>query len=123
LPVFQRLHSLENSLPSDLRREWFAWQQYGQGVAIAFAALLVWSLAPAQRRRLFDLALAVVIAEAVSNAGKMLLSRPRPRPELMDPRTIPGPWGVYPIEVGGQWKLLHGWERGAGPDLWSLPSS
>ncbi|MFN7020184.1 MAG: phosphatase PAP2 family protein [Phycisphaerales bacterium] len=125
LRIFEALRGLEARLPSDLRREWFAWQQYGQGVAIGFTALLLWTLAPRLRRRLLDLGLAVAAAQAVSTIGKMLVGRPRPRPDFMDPGTFLGPFGVYPIRVADQWRLVHAWEtsRGAGADLWSMPSS
>lgn len=123
--LFEALRGLEARLPGDLKREWFAWQQYGQGLAIGFAALLVWTLAPTLRRRLLDLGLAVAAAQAASTAGKMLVGRPRPRPDFMDPDTFLGPFGVYPIRVADQWRLVHAWEtwRGAGADLWSMPSS
>lgn len=125
LAIFEAARALEKKLPSDLRREWFGWQQYGQGVAIGVTALLVWVLAPARRRRLLDLGLALAIAQVASSAGKMLIGRPRPRDAVMDPNSIPGPWGVYPIRVNGEWRLVHGWETslGANADVWSMPSS
>jgi len=128
LELFELARRLERALPSDLRREWFAWQQYGQGVAIIFTALLIWTLSPIHRRRLLDLALALAIAQLCSTAGKMLIARPRPRESLMDPHSFPGPWGVYPVEVKGSgqsvWRLAHGWDRASGSsDLWSMPSS
>lgn len=125
LPIFQALSGWGEQLRGDLRREWFAWQQYGQGVAIAVTALLIALLDPARRRRLLDLALAVAIAQVVSSGGKMLVGRPRPRPEFMDPHSFPGPWGVYPVMHDGRWTLVHAWDRGAGAtaDLWSMPSS
>ncbi|MCC6322178.1 MAG: phosphatase PAP2 family protein [Phycisphaerales bacterium] len=125
LRLFETMRRIETALPSDLRREWSAWQQYGQGVAVVFTALLIWSLAPAKRRRLLDLGLSVALAQLVSSVFKMLIGRPRPRPDLMDPDTFPGPFGLYPLKIDGQWRLLHGWEvwNGAGADMWSMPSS
>jgi membrane-associated phospholipid phosphatase len=115
-------------LSGDWRRELEAWQQYGQGVFIAVLVIAVW-LTDARpfyrRRRLLDLGLALVIAEIVSTAGKMLIGRPRPRPWFNDPETFLTPWGVYPIKMDGGWKLVHAWDTraGAGADLWSMPSS
>lgn len=125
LRLFESLSAWGQSLGGDIRREWFAWQQYGQGLAVIVCALLVWLLDRARRRRLLDLGLAVAVAQAASTAGKMLVGRPRPRPELMDPQSFPGPWGLYPIRHDGHWKLVHAWDRAAGAnaDLWSMPSS
>lgn len=125
LPLFQAMSGFGERLGGDLRREWFAWQQYGQGVAIIVIAMLIWSLDPGRRRRLADLALCVALAQLASSAGKMLIGRPRPRPQFMDPHTFPGPLGVYPVQRNGDWVLVHGWDRagGANADIWSMPSS
>lgn len=125
LPLFQAMSAFGDRLGGDLRREWFAWQQYGQGVAIVVIAALIWSLDPARRRRLADLALCVALAQLTSSAGKMLIGRPRPRPQFMDPESFPGPFGVYPVQRNGDWVLVHGWDRagGANADIWSMPSS
>lgn len=125
LAIFKAASSWGEQLGGDLRREWFAWQQYGQGAAIIITAMLIWSLDPARRRRLADLALCVALAQLASSAGKMLIGRPRPRPQFMDPSSFPGPLGVYPIQRDGQWTLVHVWDRAAGAnaDLWSMPSS
>ncbi len=125
LRILEHVSSVGASLGGDLRRELFAWQQYGQGFAIIVTALLIWLLDPPRRRRLLDLGLAVALAQVASSAGKMLIGRPRPRPEFMDPHSFPGPLGMYPIRVDGQWRLVHAWDRaaGAGADLWSMPSS
>ncbi len=125
LRLFQALSRWGQLLGGDVHREWFAWQQYGQGLAIVVTALLVWMLDPARRRRLLDLGLAVAVAQVMSSAGKVLVGRPRPRPDFMDPQSFPGPWGLYPIRVDGHWKLVHAWDRAAGAnaDLWSMPSS
>ncbi len=113
------------ALKGDISRELFAWQQYGQGVAIVVTVLIVWLQDPARRRRLLDLGLALLIAQVVSTAGKMLIGRPRPRPGFDDPNTFLTPWGEYPIVVHGKTVLVHAWDTraGAGTDLWSMPSS
>lgn len=125
LPLFQAIAGFGERLGGDLKREWFAWQQYGQGVAIIVITALIWSLDPGRRRRLADLALCIGLAQLASSAGKMLVGRPRPRPQFMDPHSFPGPLGVYPIERNGQWTLVHGWDKagGANADIWSMPSS
>ena len=117
---------LSHALSGDLRRELTAWQQYGQGLAIALAALAIWLLEPLRRRRLLDLALAIALAKLIAQAAKMLVGRPRPRPEFEDPTTFLGPWGEYPIILKDSTiKLVHAWDirAGAGTDLWSMPSS
>jgi len=116
---------LRESLHGDFRRELEAWQQYGQAIAIIVTALVLWLLDPARRRRLLDLGLAVVLAEAVSQSSKMLIGRPRPRPQFNDPTTFLSPWGEYPVMVGNHYKLVHAWDKSAGAntDLWSMPSS
>lgn len=124
-PLAQRAARIGASLKGDIARELFAWQQYGQGLAIAVVALVLWLQSPARRRRLLDLALALLIAQAVSTGGKMLIGRPRPRPDFDDPRTFLTPWGEYPILVRGEPRLVHAWDTAAGAsaDLWSMPSS
>jgi len=108
-------------LGGDLRRELETLQQFGQGSAIVLAMLLVWTLDPARRGRLWSYALAMLLTFAVLQPMKMLVARPRPK--FGDPGYVPGPFGSYPIdpEVG----VRHGWEMGSGisSDLWSMPSS
>lgn len=112
-------------LGGDIRRELQAWQQYGQGLALAVTALIIFLLDPKRRVRLLDLLLAVIIAQVAAQAGKMLIGRPRPREWYDDSNTFLGPLGEYPMRVKGEWKLLHAWDvpGGAGSDLWSMPSS
>lgn len=114
-----------STLKGDLRRELFAWQQYGQGVAIAVVALAIALVDVRNRFRLWDLALAVVLAKVTVQLAKMLIGRPRPREVFNDPHTFLGPWGQYPIFKDGQWRLVHAWDTssGAGSDLWAMPSS
>ena len=122
-PLAARASHLAASMPRDLRRELFAWQQYGQATAIIVAALIVWLLDPTRRRRLLDLVLALLIAQLVSTSAKLLIGRPRPRPEFNDPTTFLSPWGKYPITINGKPTLVHAWDTGANTDLWSMPSS
>jgi membrane-associated phospholipid phosphatase len=124
-PLSNAAARLAVSLKGDIARELFAWQQYGQGLAILVAVLIVWVQDPARRRRLLDLGLALLIAQVVSTGGKMLIGRPRPREEFNDPNTFLTPWGEYPIVVHGKTTLVHAWDTGAGAstDLWSMPSS
>lgn len=116
---------LARSLRGDLRRELFAWQQYGQGFSTIVIALAIWLGDPTRRRRLLDLLLALGIAQVVAQSMKMLIGRPRPRPQFEDPWTFLGPLGEYPIVVNGHAKLVHAWDTasGANTDLWSMPSS
>jgi membrane-associated phospholipid phosphatase len=115
----------KNTLRGDLHRELFAWQQYGQGVAIAVIALAIFLVDPRSRVRLWDLGLAVVLAKITVQLAKMFIGRPRPREIFDDPHTFLGPWGEYPIFKDGQWRLVHAWDtaNGAGTDLWAMPSS
>jgi membrane-associated phospholipid phosphatase len=128
-PFDARLHAaalrLAGALPGDLSRELQAWQQYGQGFALVVVAITIWLLDPARRRRLLDLGLALLVAQAISTGGKMLIGRPRPRPDFNDPATFFTPWGEYPIRIDGRPKLVHAWDTAAGAstDLWSMPSS
>lgn len=119
--IFDAARRLETALSGDLKREWQAWQQYGQGVCIGFSALLIWMLAPGRRRRLLDLGLAVAVAQVAATLGKMAVGRPRPRDSLLDAASFPGPWGAYPLPRNGGWELASGWTGGV--DLWSMPSS
>lgn len=112
----QRVH-----LGGDFRREFEAWQQYGQFTCSVLVALVVWVMDPGRRRRLADLAVAWLITCAAVVLSKGLIGRPRPR--LDDPYYFLGPLGQYPLgpEVG----IRHAWEVWAGvsSDLWSMPSS
>lgn len=126
--IHEAARGLEKSLPSDVRRELNAWQQYGQGFALAVVALLIWTLDRARRRRLLDLLAGVLIGQLVAQGGKLLVGRPRPRGVFADAGTILGPLGEYPVPDGaGGWRLTHAWEAaragGGGVDLWSMPSS
>lgn len=111
------------SLKGDVRREMFAWQQYGQGLFYLVLALVIWQADPLRRRRLLDLLLIVGLAKLVAQSAKMFIGRPRPRPYFSDPQTLLGPMGKYPVPTpDGSWRLVHAWQDGSA-DLWSMPSS
>lgn len=121
--VAHAANHLEHTLAGDIRREWFAWQQFGQGLALAVCAAIIWTLDPPRRRRLLDLGLAAGLTQLACQAGKVLVGRPRPRSYFDDPHTFLGPMGQYPVPAGapGEWKLASAMDAGA--DLWSMPSS
>ncbi|MBL8765078.1 MAG: phosphatase PAP2 family protein [Phycisphaerae bacterium] len=111
-------------LGGDVRRELEAAQQYGQLVSSLVAALAVFLLDRARRARLWDWALAAVLAALAYHALKLFIGRPRPKFE--DPAMILGPFGTYPLtRDDGSVVLRHAWEfwRGISSDLWSMPSS
>jgi membrane-associated phospholipid phosphatase len=109
------------AIGGDVRRELEAWGQYGAVGSIAVVAFIVYRLDPARRRRLLDLAAALLVAFIVVSAGKYLVGRPRPK--FDDPAIFPGPLGAYPL--GGGRGVAHGWEvwRAGTYDLASMPSS
>lgn len=118
-PISDRARALQ--LGGDLRREFEALQQFGQGASILLVCLLIWALDPKRCRRLLDYALAMGLTALAVLPMKMLAGRPRPK--FNDPQHFLGPLGVYPVndETG----LRHAWEVGSGisSDLWSMPSS
>jgi membrane-associated phospholipid phosphatase len=112
--------------PGDLRRELHAWQQFGQGAALVLTAIVVIRLEPKRWRRVLDLALAVLVGQLVTTGAKLLVGRPRPRPQFEDATSFLGPWGEYPIVLkDGSTRLVRAWDLagGATTDLWSMPSS
>jgi membrane-associated phospholipid phosphatase len=106
-------------LSGDLRREWESWQQFGAVGSLLFVSAAIFLLDRPRARRLLDLYATSLFALLIYNALKLGIGRPRPK--FDDPSTILGPWGAYPL--GPDKGVLHAWERGAGSDLWSLPSS
>jgi membrane-associated phospholipid phosphatase len=109
----------------DLRRELGAWQQFGALGSLLFTAAAIWLGDPARRRRLLDLVAAVAVGWSACSVLKVIVGRPRPRPEYRDPHTFLWPWGQYPVEVAdGQLVLMHGWDPRIAQtaDLWSMPS-
>lgn len=118
--------ALAEALPSDIRREWFAWQQYGQGLSLIVVVSVIALLDTKRWRRLLDLAAASVVAGVMYNVMKMGIGRPRPRTDWLDPYAFPGPWGMYPLsrtDAGGErYEVLKsGWSGYS--ELWSMPSS
>lgn len=99
-------------LSGDFRRELEALAQYGQGSATVLAAVAVWLLDPARRRRLIDWAAAAILVGVACVAMKMLIGRPRPL--LDDPHVLLGPWGMHPVPVRDgevtRTILAHAWE-------------
>ena len=111
------------NLGGDVRRELGAWQQFGALGSILVVSAVIWALDPARRRRLLDLALAAGATSLACLVLKMAISRPRPR--LEDAVTLPGPFGLYPVQTDGGVQLVSGWSSAAadGAQLWSAPSS
>ena len=113
-------------LGGDVRREFEALQQFGQGVSTVLIALVIWLQDPARRRRLADWGAALVVAMATVQVGKLLVGRPRPKYD--DPFYWLGPLGRYPVDrvvAGEPVGIRHAWEFWAGisSDLASMPSS
>jgi membrane-associated phospholipid phosphatase len=113
-------------LGGDLRREWSALQQFGQGTSIALIALVIFLLdrAPHRRTRLLDYGLALALVGVTVTAMKWFIGRPRPK--FGDPTTILWPWGTYPIKLpDGATVNAHAWDLSVSShaQLWSLPSS
>lgn len=120
--IDQGLSGLAQRLPGDVRREWSALQQYGQGTASLLIVLVIALMDPLRRRRLWDLGLAAAAVGLSTLGAKVLLGRPRPM--LEDPHSMVGVLGVYPVPNGqGGWVLAHSWESAGSPALWSMPSS
>lgn len=133
--AFVALHPLDATLndaldglklSGDIRREWQALQQFGQGVSICIIALVVYLLdrEPARRRRLIDFGLALAAVGIVVTAMKWLIGRPRPK--FGDPHTFLFPWGTYPVKgPDGSTINAHAWDLTAPShaQLWSMPSS
>lgn len=117
-------------LGGDVRREVHTWQQYGQGVAMAFAAAVIALLDPARRRRLLDLVMAAVVVAVLMNFLKIFIGRPRPK--FDDAVTFLWPTGMYPVPTHGAGGgsepgkvLAHAYDFGKpiSSSLWSMPSS
>lgn len=111
-------------LGGDFRRELEALQQFGGLGSLVLVAVLVWTLTPANRRRLADLAAAAAATGLATYIGKILIGRPRPRMhETYDAGVILAPTGVHPFPppLGPR----HAWEfwQPIGSDFWSFPSS
>src|SRR5262249_33652643 len=101
-------------LGGDIKRELVAWQQFGQGFALFFAAGVIWVVGRAGGRRLLALAAGAALTFAAGDALKVLVGRPRPRVELAsgvsDPHSFLWPWGEFPLTMNdGSVRLLHAW--------------
>ncbi|MFT3684302.1 MAG: phosphatase PAP2 family protein [Phycisphaerales bacterium] len=110
----------------DIRREWSALQQFGQGTSIALIAIIIYLLdaRPHRRARLLDFALALGAVGLTVTAMKWFIGRPRPK--FNDPSTILWPWGTYDVPLkDGSHASIHAWDLSKAGDaqLWSLPSS
>lgn len=103
----------------DFWRELDALQQYGQGVSLVLAAVLVWQLDPPKRGRLADLAAGVATTWVAVFGLKLLTGRPRPRTGRA--YGFVWPWDRWESASGSR----HAWEFWAGADaeVWSMPSS
>jgi membrane-associated phospholipid phosphatase len=120
--VYSALANLK--LPGDIRREWSALQQFGQGTSIALLALTIYLLDKPRRARLFDFALALAVVLIAVNAMKLFIGRPRPI--LGDASTFLLPWGTFPIKLpDGSTINAHAWDLTAPThaQLWSMPSA
>lgn len=108
----------------DIRREWMALQQFGQGSSIVIVVLLILLLDRKRAAILWDYALAMGVLAVVTFGMKMLVGRPRP--QFGDVDTFLGPFGQYPIVTeSGAKMLVHAWDLSAPShaQLWSMPSS
>lgn len=114
------------SVSGDVKRELSAWQQYGALTSLLVVGAIIALVDPKRTRRLLDLAAAAALTGLAVLALKMLVARPRPRPDVDDPVSIPGPLGEYPITMSdGTIRLAHGWDLSTGRavELWSMGSS
>lgn len=124
--LYQHMAAVQAGLPSDVRREWFAWQQYGQTLSLVVVACLVGLLDPTRWRRLLDLGAGAIVAGLIYNLMKMGIARPRPNADVPGAAIFPGPWGMYPLrltDASGQVHetLVSGWNGYS--QVWSMPSS
>ena len=107
------------NLSGDIRREFEAIQQFGQGASTALLAIAVILLDPRRTRFLLDWAAAAILTALTTNLLKAFAGRPRPA--LDDPFHFVGPAGLYPVPDGpDSWKLVSPWTSGY--DLASMPS-
>lgn len=109
-------------LGGDVKRELEAQQQFGQLVSILLIAVAIWLLDAKRRARLWDFALAALVANVAGNLTKILLGRPRPN--LEDPGVFIGPFGQYPVPTDAGPVLRYAWELAPGVSyaLGSMPS-
>ncbi len=106
----------------DVRRALGWLQEYGGLASLIVVAAVIWLLDPANRRRLADLAFAVVASSVLVFAGKILIGRPRPAmADLHSTWSFLGPFGAAPVDGG----VRHAWDVFAPgvSNLQSMPSS
>lgn len=107
------------NLSGDLRREFEAIQQFGQGASTILLALTIVLLDRKRARFLLDWAAAALLTALTTNLLKAFAGRPRPN--LDDPFHFVGPAGLYPVpDDAGSWRLVSPWTSGY--DLASMPS-
>lgn len=133
LVLFFALHPLDSKVDQwlsgikpggDLRREWHAWMQYGQGTCLVVVAILIWQMAPERRRILLALGASLAVMGIAVTVMKWMIGRPRP--VLGDPDRFVGPLGAYPLTMAdGSKVLVRAWQIGHDrvEQLWSMPSS
>lgn len=128
LPLDGLIASIARNAPieGDVRRVTGWLGEYGQGGMALLLITLVWILDRAHARRLLDYLFAVLLAAMVTLPLKMLIGRPRPRPDMLETYNhldFLGPFGAHPFgpEIG----VRHAWEFWAdiSANLWSMPSS
>ena len=83
------------NLSGDLRREFEAIQQFGQGASTILLALTIVLLDRKRARFLLDWAAAALLTALTTNLLKAFAGRPRPN--LDDPFHFVGPAGLYPV--------------------------
>ncbi len=104
----------------DLRREMEFIQQFGAITSAVLIAAVVWTIDPANRRRLPAAVLGCAASALSVFILKCLIGRPRPR--LGQPWKFVPPWETYLLD--GWTTPRHAWqfwERGMSV-LWSMPS-
>jgi membrane-associated phospholipid phosphatase len=110
-------------LGGDFKREIEFVQQFGGFTSLVITAVFIWLLDPANRMRLRQLVLAVIVHAAVVNIFKMTIGRPRPK--FGESLIFTLPWQTFPLPIDGVEQPRHAWEfwRGISSNLWSMPSS
>lgn len=98
-------------LPGELRRLIGYSEGFGHGLGVAVVLVLIWQLAPAERRRLPRIAAIALGAGAAANLIKLLVERTRPR--------------AFDLSAGWGWDAFVGWLPGgsAGSSGQAFPSA
>lgn len=124
VPIDGVVSSASRAIPmgGDVQRVLSWLQEYGGLASLVVVAVVIWLLDPANRRRLADLAVAVVASSAAVFAAKILIGRPRPAmADLFGTGSFLGPFGAAPVEGA----VRHAWDVFAPgvSNLQSMPSS